>query len=362
MSRSSDCLDRPARTAATTAILAREEFLRAATRSGLAPATAEALWLELVGVPERGVEPGAGLRRDAAPFARATRLSRSVRVLLYVGAVLVVGSCGWWGYDLHVGVTGLLALSLAYAAGFLAAGLWARARALDELAAAAALIVAFYVPVVVFASLRVADVGFRDQGVSAFYEWISGGWIWLELAAIAGAAGLYAVFRAPVLTLPLSLFVLFLAEDGTARAVGPDLDSSMRAIGAFELVFALLTVAAAVWLDYHGLRRHAFWPHVLGALGIPVGVALLLGLSSYQLALVVSGAAFLVVGVWLGRLVFLAAGGLALWVGITALEPSPVVLTASGLGFIGLSLWLSLANSPIRRQLQNRTLPAPQRD
>jgi hypothetical protein len=226
------------------------------------------------------------------------------------------------------------------------------------------LIVAFYVPVVAYTFLRLtgSEFGFRGEGVAAFYEWISGGWIWLELAAILAAGALYAWFRAPLLALPLCLFVLFLAEDATARAVGLDQDSSTQWIGAFVLAFATLAVVTGIWLDYRGLRRHAFWPHLFGAIEATVGLALLLGPHSYQLALIAAGAALLFSGVWLGRVLHLAAGGLTLWVGITCLEPSPIILTLSGLGLLAVSVWLSLANSPFRRWLQLRALPAPQRD
>ena len=357
--------DQPAQTGVRTpAIVGREAFLEAATRSGLAPDTAEAMWAEIENAPEPQSERGTGLRRDAEPFARTTRLSRAVKVLLYVGAFLVIGSYGWWAGELEVGASGLLALSVLYGTGFLAAALWAQARALDELAAAAAVIVSFYVAVTVFASLRLVgfDFGFQEDGVSAFYEWISGGWIWLELAGIAGAAALYTRFRAPLLGLPLSLFTLFLAMDGTARAVGVDQNSSFRAIGATVLGFATLMIAAGTWLDYRGLRRHAFWPHTFGAVGAVSGLEFLLAQDSFELALVLSGGVFLFLGVWLGRVGYLVAGGLALWVGISALAPSPILLTVSGLALVGASIWLSLANSPLRRWLQTRTLPAPQRD
>ena len=345
-------------------LAARDRFREAATRFAVGGDTAEALWSELAGSGHCAAPSGEGLRRDGQPFRQTTLLSRSVRVSLYLGAFLLIGSFGWWAYDLHVGLGGLLALSLVYAGGFFAVALYAQARGLDELVPPASVIVAFYVPVIVFACLGLAGIhfAFRDEGVSAFYEWVSGGWIWLELAAIAGAAVLYARFRAPLLLLPLSVFSLFLAMDGTARVVGIDGDSSDRAIGTWVLVFAALVIASGAWLDYGGLRRHAFWPHVFGAVGAVTGIELLLAGTSWELALILSGAAFVLLGIWLGRIAYLVAGGLALWCGITALEPSTIVLTLSGLALVGVSVWLSLAHSPPRRWLQTRTLPPPQRD
>jgi hypothetical protein len=83
---------------------------------------------------------------------------------------------------------------------------------------------------------------------------------------------------------------------------------------------------------------------------------------STQGAVIASGAVFLALGAWLGRVGYLAVGALAIWCGITALEPSPWTITVSGLLAIGVAVWLSLAESPLRRWLERRTLPASQRD
>jgi hypothetical protein len=344
-------------------LISRERLIASAGRHGVSEPVAEAIWADLQPASHSERTDGEGLRRDGVPFAHATSLSRAVKVMLYLGAFLVIGSYGWWAGSLGFGAGVLLALSLVYGAGFLATGLYARSRGFDDLAAAAAVIVAFYVPACAYAVLSLAGFEFRyDDGLADFYEWIDGGWIWMELAAIAGAVALYRLLRAPLLGLPLSLFALFLAMDGTARAVGLDEHSEPEAIGAGVLVFALLAGVAAVALDYRGLRRHAFWPHVFAAIGTVSGLECLMVEHSFELALVIAGGAFLAAGIWLGRATYLVAGGLSLWVGITALAPSPIVVTLSGLGLVAVAVWLSLAQSPLRQWLRTRTLPAPQRD
>jgi hypothetical protein len=40
----------------------------------------------------------------------------------------------------------------------------------------------------------------------------------------------------------------------------------------------------------------------------------------------------------------------------------PFILTAGGILFIVTAIWLSKADSPLRRWLDERSLPAPQRD
>jgi hypothetical protein len=343
-------------------LVSRERLIAAAGRHGVSEPVADAIWADL-GMASSERRAGEGLRRDGVPFAQATHLSRTVKVLLYLGALLVIGSYGWWAESIGFGAGILLALSLVYGAGFLATGLYARSRGLDDMAAAAAVIVAFYVPVCAYAILSLAGFDFRyDGGVAAFYEWIDGGWIWMELAAIAGAIALYRLLRAPLLGLPLSLFTLFLAMDGAARAVGLDESSDPQAIGTGVLIFAALAGVAAVVLDYRGLRRHAFWPHVFAAIGTISGLECLMAEHSFELALVLAGGAFLAAGIWLGRATYLVAGGLSLWVGITALAPSPIVVTLSGLGLVAVAVWLSLGQSPLRQWLRSRSLPAPQRD
>jgi hypothetical protein len=351
-------------TEATTVRISRERLIEATAAHGVSENVADAIWTALLaGQPVAA--RGAGLRREGEQFAAATRLSRAVRVLLFVGAVLVVGSFGWWSSELDWDPGGLLALAVVYGAGFLGVAVHARRRGLDELAAVSATIVAFYAPVVVYAALRLAgfEFAYEEDGVAAFYDWIDGGWIWMELVSVAVAAALYAVFRAPLLVFPLGLFLLFFAMDGTARVTGVDLDdASEQAIGAAVLAFGLLSGAVGVALDYRGLRRHALWPHVFCAVGVVDGLGFLLGSKSWELAAILAGAAFLAAGVWLGRVGYLIAGGLSLWVGVTALAPSPIVLTLSGLSAVGVAVWLSLAASPLRRWLGSRTLPAPQRD
>jgi hypothetical protein len=343
----------------------RERLIEAASLQGVEVDVAEAIWTALSGRHVAASDHGAGLRREDGRFAAATRLSRAVKVLLYVGAVLVVGSFGWWSSELEWAADSLFVLSAAYAGGFLGAAFYARRRGLDELTAASAAVVAFYAPVIAYAGLSLMGFEFRfeEDGVAAFYHWIDGGWICLELASIAMTAVLYAVFRSPLLMLPLGLFLLFFAMDGTARVVGVDLDdASNDAIGAAVLAFGLLSGVAGVVLDYLGQRRHALWPHVFCAIGVCNGLGFLLCDESWELAALVAGAAFLAAGVWLGRVGYLIAGGLSLWIGVTALAPSPIVLTLSGLAAVGVAVWLSLARSPLRSWLGSRTLPAPQRD
>lgn len=341
-------------------------FVEAAGRHDVAEETAAAIWSELESLDAS--TRGAGLRRDARGFHEVTGLSRTVKVLLYLGAFLVIGSYGWWASSIEFDEGWLLALSLVYAGGFLGAALYARSRGLDDLAAAAAVVVAFYVPVAAYAALALVGFGFdfEEGDVAAFYEWISGGWVWMELAALAAGAGLYYVFREPLLGLPISLFAMFLAMDGTARVVTGNLDdASNEEIGAVVLAYGALSIIVATVLDFRGLRRHAFWPHLFGGQGVLWGLEALLYDQwdrAPHVVAILTGALFLALGIWLARIVYLVLGAATIWCAVTALEPSPWTITVSGLAAIAVAVWLSMADSPLRRWLELRTLPAPQRD
>ena len=70
-------------------------------------------------------------------------------------------------------------------------------------------------------------------------------------------------------------------------------------------------------------------------------------------------------GVWLARIAYLAIGGLVGWaaLGMSAHGAAfPFLLMLGGVGFIGFAIWLARVESPLRRWLAARALPAAQRD
>src|SRR6185437_273251 len=99
-----------------------------------------------------------------------------------------------------------------------------------------AAVAVFYTPLTVYSIERLFGVHFRWHDFDGFYPYISGGWIFMELAAIAAALTALARYRRPFLMLPLMLFTGFLAMDATTRAVGgwddePAIQHVMLAVG-----------------------------------------------------------------------------------------------------------------------------------
>jgi hypothetical protein len=338
----------------------RERFVAEAEHVGIERSAALSLFERLYAAPARGSE----LSRDGAPLTEQTRLSRTVQVFVGIGVLLVIGAHAWWstkGYQ-AMGIGIVLVLTLLWQAGFLWAAEWAKHARHGLLESGFAAIVAFYTPLTIFSIEKLLGVDFEDENYRDFYPWISGGWVFMELGSIAVAAALLYRYRRPFLTLPMMLFTGFLLMDGTVRLFGDGFDDDTlikRVVLAGGIVIGLV----GVLLDYKGWRRFAFWPHVTSIWLIAWGLPLCTGDRIWPLFLV--AAVDLIVGIWLARVVYLAAGGVIGWIAISMTAHGamfPFILMAGGILFIVTAIWLSKADSPLRRWLDERSLPAPQRD
>jgi hypothetical protein len=337
-----------------------EQFLAEAAAVGIDENAARSLYERLYGEGERQSE----LVRDQRPFSSQTTLSRTVQAFVGLGVLLVIGAHAWWsttGYE-ELGIGLVLALTLIWQAGFLGAAEWARRQGHALLESGFAAIVAFYTPLAIYSIERLLGADFEDNNYNDFYPWISGGWVFMEAGSIAVAALLLCRYRRPFLLLPMTLFTGFLLMDATARIVGNGLDDE-DTLKWVVLGGGIALGLAAVVLDYRGWRRFAFWPHLtsiwLVAWGLPFCT------ESTSLSLFVVAAVDLAVGVWLARLVYLVGGGVIGWAAISASAHGaafPFLLMIGGILFIVAAVWLAKADSPVRRWLDERSLPARQRD
>jgi hypothetical protein len=339
----------------------KQTFLTAASRRGVPAQTAAALFDDLY--PPRTPEPGP-LARQTAPLTEQTRLTRAVQTLVGLGTLLLVGAHAWWSTSAYetLGIGAVLALTLAWQLGFLVAAEWARRNRVVVLEAGFAAIVAFYTPLTAYCLERALGFDFRSRDFHDFYPYVSGGWVWMELAAIAVALLLLVRYRRPFLGLPLTLFTGFLAIDAGTRALGGW--EHERSVQQTVLAVGIALLAAGVALDYRGWRRFAFWPH-LGSVSLVAWGFDWLCDGRHALALFLAAALALALGVWLARTTHLAAGGILGWAALSVSAHGalfPFLLMVGGVGFVVLAIWLARADSPLRRFLAGRTLPAPQRD
>jgi len=163
----------------------RERFAAEAEHVGIERGAALSLFERLYDVPERGSE----LSRDGTPLTEQTRLSRTVQVFVGLGVLLVIGAHAWWstkGYQ-AVGIGIVLVLTLLWQAGFLWAAEWAKRAGHGLLESGFAAIVAFYTPLTLFSIEKLLGVDFEHGHYRDFYPWISGGWVFMEIVAIAAA-------------------------------------------------------------------------------------------------------------------------------------------------------------------------------
>jgi hypothetical protein len=325
----------------------RQQLLAAAERVGIAEEPAQALWAELAPAAAAG---------PPVRYAEAAALSRVVQTLLYVGVVTVIGAFGWWtkgAYD-EWGYGGVLAFTLAFQAGFAGVSVAVVRRGYRDIGGVLLAVAVFAVPLAVYSVEHLFGVPFH-RSYEDFYPWISQGWVVMELVSIGVGAAAFAWRRHSFLLLPVMLFTYFLAMDGTAHVVGEDLSTLGRVVG----LYAAITFAAAVILDVRGLRTYAFWPHVFAMLGATWSIGALT--EDPRGALIIAGALGIALGIWLGRVTYLVGGGICAWIGVSLLAPSPGTLILSGLGLIGVSIWLAMRGSPLRRWLETRTVPGPAR-
>jgi hypothetical protein len=340
----------------------RRTFLEAAERHGIAAVAAAALYEDLFEAP--APTPLAPLARPTEPFAAQTQLTRTVQLLAWLGTLLLIGAHAWWstkGYE-SIGIGVVLTLTLVWQTAFLGAAEWARRARVVTLEAGFAAIVAFYTPLAAYSVERLLGFEFRSNDFDDFYPYVSGGWVWMELAAIAAAILLLIRYRRPFLALPLTLFTGFLAMDGATRALGGWEHQSTVQHAVLAVGIAIL--ATGVALDYRGWRRFAFWPHIASVWLVAWGLDGLCG-GRHALALFIAAALALALGVWLARTTYLIAGGLLGWaaVGVSAHGAAfPFLLMLGGLVFVSFAVWLARSDSRVRRWLSARSLPAPQRD
>jgi hypothetical protein len=339
-------------------VMDRQAFVQAAERHGVATETAVALFDDLYGA---AAPP---LARQAAPFAGQTRLTRMVQVLIWLGTLLLTGAHAWWstsGYE-ALGIGLVLGLTLLWQGAFLVAADWARRRGVVTLEAGFAAIVVFYTPLTAYSAERALGFSFRNRDFHDFYPFVSGGWVWMELASVAVAILLLRRYRRPFLVLPLTLFTGFLAIDAGTRAFGGW--QHLRAVEHVVLLVGIAMAAAGTCLDYGGWRRFAFWPHIASVWLVAWGLDGLCD-GRHALALFLAAGVALALGIWLARTAYLAAGGLLGWaaIGLSGNGAAlPFLLMVGGLGFVGFAIWLARSDSPLRRLLDARTLPAAQRD
>jgi hypothetical protein len=171
-------------------------------------------------------------------------------------AVLVV----YWD---ELGGWGVLALALAYLAGYLAASESLRPRQLAEPADVLEAVAVAWVGVATYAVQEVAGV----WPAGADGDEIHAGITAIAFAAIAAAVALQAVRPDPLLVVPLGAATTVLAFDLAELVFDATIDTlGERERVAFVLPLGLAWIAAGLRLDVARRRDYAEWAHWCGLL------------------------------------------------------------------------------------------------
>lgn len=324
--------------------VSRRDLDWAVSQEVISPAQAEGLWRAL---EERGSERP----RFDLP-----------NVAYYFGALVVISAMTWFmtlGWE-RFGGGGIMVIALSYAAVFAVAGalLW---RAKDLRVPGGLLVTAAVcmAPLAVYGFERMTGLWLQEAPgqYEDFYDWIEGGWFFMEAATIA--AGLLALrfFRFPFLTAPIAFALWFMSMDLTPLIHGEDYlyGDSYQTV---SLVFGLAVLLGSFVVDRRTEQDYAFWGYLFGMFAFWGGLSML-GEGS-EVGWAVYGTinlGLVLLSVLLQRRVFVVFGAMGVfgYVGHLAWEIFadsmlfPFALSAIGLAVIALGILYAKNRERIER-------------
>lgn len=323
----------------------------------------------------------AGVTQVTAPAVAPARFDFS-HVLWYAGALIVIGALGLFT-TVAFGAMGPRALTITafgYAAGFVALGrfLWSR----PGLKVPAGLLITCavnMVPMAVYGIQAEFDLWpepFGDPGgYDNFFEWLNASWVYMDVATIVAGAVALRFFPFPFIAAIMAGALWFLSMDLTpwvayALTGSPDFTWSLR--DDVSMYFGLALIVVAWMLD---LRRwqagdFAFWLHFAGVLAFWCTLSVQDSDNGYlKMVYCLINVGMILLAVFLGRRIYAVFGaiGVSLYLGYLAYDVFEavlmfsIVLSAIGLGVIGLGIWYFRKQQAIAHWLTTSLPPELQR-
>ena len=253
--------------------ISRTDFDHAASQVSLVPGQSQELWRIL-----ETIQPAAG--------AESPRRFDAAQLAYYFGALIVMGSMGWFMTSVweSFGGFGIFFIAAVYALAFATAGtlLWRRATGgLRSLGGLLVTVAVAMTPLAIYGLQRgLGWWGQADPGnYSGFHEWIKGGWLYMELGTvIAGVVALRFV-RFPFLTAPVAFALWYISMDLTPVIFGTSDESfgwneRLRVSLAFGLVMLLAAYLVDVYRQWRGLD-YGFWLSLFGLMAFWGGLSLM---------------------------------------------------------------------------------------
>lgn len=334
--------------------ITREDLRWAADQGHLSPGQDTALWTALE------------TRTAARPRFDAPN------VAYYAGALLVLGSMGWFmtlAWESLPGIA-LTFIAATYAAVFVFSGRWVWDRLALRVPGGLLFTMAVgMTPLATYGVLKQFDL-WPDRSPGAyrgFHFLIHGSWLALELAAMLAGAVALKFRRFPFLTAPIAVAAWYFSMDVARLLLGGGADY-WDGRGWMSLWFGLATLVFAYWLDLRSRHEDfAFWLYLFGLLSFWGGLSSLdSGSERGKFLYALINAGLLVAAVALRRRMFALFGALGLtgYIGHLAyriFEDSmlfPVALSVLGLCLVALGV-IYQRNRARLEHTARRLVPAP---
>lgn len=295
------------------------------------------------------------LSKRAPEMAVAAPKFDVVHMLWYAGALIVIGAMGLFSTLAfsQMGGQALTVTAVVYAALFATAGhyLWTT----KNLRTPGGLLIAIAVSMAPLAVYGVQDAlgwwtKFGKPGtVQDFYELIKGGWLFMEIAAIAAAAIALYFYRFPFIVLIAAVALWFMSMDIVPWLKGQAPWGDDNLSRQISIVFGFVMIVAAMIVNTRQKSGDfAFWLYLFGVIAFWGGISSSGGGTALQKAIYCAmNVGFLLLAVFLGRRVFAVFGtiGIAMYLGDLAEKVFkdsllfPFALSLIGVAIIGIGLY-----------------------
>jgi hypothetical protein len=310
---------------------------------------------------------------EAAPQkASASRFSFT-NVLYYFGGMLAIGAMtlfmtlGWQAF----GGWGIFAIAAAYCAIALAGSSYLLRKGLPTPAGILSALAVALVPLAIY-GLQIALNQWPDTRPYRDYHYlIDWRWAVMELATLAAGSIILFLYRLPFAVMPLAVTLWYMSMDFAPLLAGGE-DATWKYREAVSMVFGLLMIALAAYVDFRSRRKpdFGFWLYLFGTAAFWGALSMQDSNSQFAKFLYAClNAAMVFAGAILARRVFTVFGGLGLFGYLGYLSYSvfkdsllfPLALTALGLALVGVGVWWQRHEEEISRKFR-RMLPAALRE
>jgi len=253
--------------------------------------------------------------RDFVQNSNNNQVTKFQKVLYYGGGLLIISAMTWLmktSWD-SFGKTGMAAVSGLYFAAFLAAGYFLFFRKKLEVAGGLLFSVAIAVtPLLVFSILRVYDFWPKDHSYNAYYVWIKGKWIILEISTILVALPILFKTKFPFHVFLIAGTLWFFSMD-IVPIIYEKTKITWTERAIISNIFGLFMIGIGYFADVKFKRDYSFWMYLFGLITLSSGLSVFYNNNIFKFALLGAANVLLILfSLFVNRNVFLVFGTIGL--------------------------------------------------